>query len=330
MSLQLFNPFSELIFDDKICFLTGEELSRENEFVTVFPDWVMDKYEYRGKNFTLMDNVSQVKYEDLKLPCSLVVAEVYRKLDNDVEQAFAQGYEGVKSLSEQDLFLWMGRFVYGILYSDLVLERKKMEKQNKKFDISPVLKKRFGLFHLMLQSLVQPFEFKGNSPWSIAIVRLKYSKDIFNFRDSTVNLLFSLGINGFGIVASLQDSGIVKNHYDELLEKVGDTVLHPIQFEELCAKFLYSNYLLQYSPRYKIDVEEQFVSVETLPIDIQNGRPLFGKWDDNMFAQVLSGYWEVWGLTKKDIINFPSSPISFLENERTYELVAPESIEFPF
>ncbi|MCO5234034.1 MAG: hypothetical protein LC105_12280 [Chitinophagales bacterium] len=330
MSLQLFNPFSDLIFNDKICFLTGEELRGENEFITIFPEWVINNYNYRGKSFTMMDNVTQVKYEDLKLPCSTIAREAFLQLDLEIEEAFSKGYTGIKSLDEQRLFLWMGKFVYGILYLDLLLERKKMEKQNKKFDISPVLKKRFGLFHLMLQSLVHPFEFRGTPPWSISIVRLKYSKDIFNFRDSTVNLLFSLGVNGFGIIASLQDSGAVKEHYKELLDKIGTTVLHPIQFEELCAKFLYSNYLLQYPPKYKIEIEDSLVSVVSKPIDILDHRPLFGKWDENMFAQVLSGYWEVWGLTKNNIINFPNSPISFLENERTYELISPDTIELPF
>jgi hypothetical protein len=49
-----------------------------------------------------------------------------------------------------------------------------------------------------------------------------------------------------------------------------------------------------------------------------------------MFAQVLAGYWEPWGFTKKDIITLPDAPISFLENDYTYEFIEPESISLPY
>jgi hypothetical protein len=45
-----------------------------------------------------------------------------------------------------------------------------------------------------------------------------------------------------------------------------------------------------------------------------------------MFSQVLSVYWKPWGITKNEIIRLGNSPVSYLENNDTYELAEPDSI----
>ena len=143
---------------------------------------------------------------------------------NGSKKAFEAGYDAVKKLQEERMFLWMGKFVYGVLYNDLVLEISRSQKRPnaKEFQLSPYLKQRFAKFHLMLQSLIVPMEFKGVKPWSIEIVKLKYSKDIFNYKDEPTNLNFSLGMNGFGIVACLQDNGAVAKKEKNILAKISE------------------------------------------------------------------------------------------------------------
>lgn len=327
MALQLYNPFENLYFDDKTCFLTGKELQDGNEAITVFPTWVLEEYKYKYAHFKMMDTVTSIPYKDLKLPCSKQVKEAYEKLDEEVYATFKNGCESVAALDELKLFQWMGRIVFGVLYHDLLLEKKK----NENFEISSRLKERFSYFHLMLQSLIAPVFLGELKPWSIAVVGLKYSKDIFNYRDDTINLMFTLGMNGFGIVACLQDNGVIKKHYETLLNKIGKNILHPVQFEELSAKFIYSKYLLQYKPRYQFKTTETSLHVEALPVEeTDTSKTLFKAWDNKTYASLLAEYWKPWGLTSKDIVRFASDPATYLENERTYEFIDPESIELPF
>ena len=330
MSIQLYNPFENVFLDNKTCFLTGVDLMQEDDTITVFPQWILNQYELNDKTFTMMDYVTSFLYKDLKLPCSLKVKQAFANLDMEIQTAFDKGYEAVKSLDTQKLFLWMGRMVYGVLYHDLILEKEKQEKKNIQLKISDNLKEKFSLFHLMLQSLVAPIQFSEHKPWSIAIVKLKYSKDIFNYRDDTIKLMFSLGMNGFGIVAALQDNGAVLQKEQEMLKKIGETVLHPIQFEELSARFIYTNYLLKYKPTYKIESNQNNFIIESFPIVEEDIDRAFNFWDEKMFADVLADYWKPWGLQKKDIITFPNSPISYLENDYNYEFINPETIELPF
>lgn len=339
MPISLFNPFETLHLDTATCFLSGVELTSADEpadqagrQITVFPGWLLDRFSLREKRFRMMDQVTGIRYDDLKLPASPEVKMAFENLDLEIKMAFDGGYEAIKELPEERLFLWMARLVYGVVYHDLCLQISRSAKKDKEkeFKLSSLLKERFGKLHLMMQSLMVPMEFNAVKPWSIRIVRLKYSTDTFNYKDEPTNLNFSLGLNGFGIVGCLQDNGAVGNNQQDIIDKISDKVLHPLQFEELCARFLYTNYLMKKRSQHVIKPIEEKVVIESIPLTDTPGDPLFSWWDDNMFAQVLAGYWEPWGLVKSDIITLPDAPISFLENDYTHEFIEPESITLPF
>jgi hypothetical protein len=332
MPISLFNPFETLHLNSATCFLTGVDLTSVDEQITVFPGWILDLFSLREKKFRMMDQVTGIRYDDLKLPASQEVKKAFENLDEEIKKAFDSGFAEVKKLPEERLFLWMSRLVYGVVYHDLCLQINRSAKKDKEkeFKLSVLLKERFGKLHLMMQSLIVPIEFGVLKPWSIRIVRLKYSKDTFNYKDEPTNLNFSLGLNGFGIVACLQDNGAVGNSQQDIIDKISDKELHPIQFEELCARFLYANYLMKKRSWQDIQLLEEKVIIESIPLTDTPNDPLFARWDDNMFAQVLAGYWEPWGLIKSDIITLPDAPISFLENDYTHEFIEPESITLPF
>lgn len=324
MPLSLYNPFGNFTFPENECFLSGQKIENIPE-ISVFPEWIMKRYSLHEKTMTMLaENV--VKYGDIKVPCAPGVIEKINILENDIQKAFEEGYDAVIKIPELNLFQWMAKIMYGILYNDIVHGIRENRMKDKEFKLSPLLTKKFANLHLMLQSVILPMKFNQFIPWSITIVRVNYSQDIFNYKDETKNINFSLGMNGFGIVACLQDNGENKKHHQNLLNKIESKTLHPIQFEELWSRFLYSNYLLNTSTDYRYDVSGEMVEVELIPLDNRNSIPLFGKWDEKTFSQVLANYWKPWGLTTKDIYSFPNSPISYLEDEYTNEFIDPETI----
>ena len=327
MSQLLFNPYKDLIFDDQFCFLTG---NLTTESMSVFPDWLMDHFKFGDERVEMMDKAKSYTYQDLKLPCSPEVKKAFEKLDEKIQDAYKKGFEGMASLDEELLFQWTGRMVYGLLYYEMLYERDRLLKQGEDFELSASLKERFGYFHLMLQSIIEPVTFVGKRPWSIAVFPLKYSSDIFSYRDDTINLMFSFGVNGFGFIACLQDNGVIGERQKELLDKIKGHVLHPVQFEELYARFHYSDYILQYKPEYKIENHDHGVTVEALPIEATPNRPIFGFWDEDIFAQLLSNYWQVYGIEREDILKFQKPPLSFLENPYSKDFINPETINLPF
>src|SRR5690606_15333354 len=153
--------------------------------------------------------------------------------------------------------------------------------QGEEFELSTALKERFGHFHLMLQSIIEPVSFVGKKPWSFAVFPLKYSADIFSYRDDAINLMFQFGVNGFGFIACLQDNGVIGEKQKGILDKMKGHVLHPVQFEELYARFHYSDYILQYRPEYKIKNRDNRTTIE---VETESKQPLFGFWDEDIFS----------------------------------------------
>ena len=327
MAQQLFNPFTELIFDEHFCFLSG---ALTTEKMSVFPKWLMDHFKFGEERIEMMDKTKSYTYSDLKLPCSPEVKIAFDELDTTIQTAYKKGFEGMASLDEKLLFQWTGRMVYGLLYYEMLYERDRLLRLGEEFALSATLRERFGLFHLMLQSIIEPVSFVGKKPWSIVVFPLKYSADIFSYRDDAINLMFSFGVNGFGFIACLQDNGIIGEKQKDLLDKIKGHVLHPIQFEELYARFHYSDYILQYKPEYKIESDDNGITIESIAIEKKGSKPIFGFWDEDIFAQLLANYWSVYGIEREDILQFQKPPLSFLENPYSKDFIRPETIDLPF
>jgi len=115
MPQQIYAPFTDFNFSNRKCFLTGEALSSEEEKIQVFPQWLMSRYSLEDKPFKLLDE-SMATYKDLKLPCAAHINESYLEpLETEIAAAFETGYEAIKNLDEQKLFLWAAKLLYGIL-----------------------------------------------------------------------------------------------------------------------------------------------------------------------------------------------------------------------
>jgi len=328
MAISLYDPFAAMDFHAERCFLSGAKTDAPAQS-PVFPEWLLERYSLQNEQLGMLGG-NRVKYGDLKLPCTVAVFAACEELEHTISAAFSIGYEAVREIPEHRLFQWMAKLVYGVLYHDLAYAMKRHAIREKEFKLSPVMTRKLRNLHLLLQSVIMPMEFGDFVPWSIQVVKVNYSKDIFNYKDETHNLNFSLGMNGFGIVACLQDMGKNNIFHHDLTSKIGTGALHPIQFEELCGRFIYSNYLLNRMAEWDIEILTDKVVLKAKPFPEPAQKPLFGKWDDDMYAQVLSNYWKPWGLTMKDIVTFPNSPVSYLLNELTNELIDPKSIKQPY
>ncbi len=320
----LYNPFQDLIFDEHFCFLSGDLTT---ETIPVFPQWLMDHFKFGDERVEMMDKAKSYHYSDLTLPCAPRVKDAFDTLDLKIQEAYKIGFEGMVALDQILLFQFTGRMVYGLLYYEMIYERDRLLRKGEEFVLSLALKQRFSHFHLMLQSLIEPISFVGKKPWTIAVFPLKYSADIFSYRDDAINLMFSFGVNGFGFIACLQDNGVIGEKQQQLLDKMEGHVLHPVQFEELYARFHYSDYILNYKPQYKIENNNDGIVIE---IAKESKPPVFGLWHEDIFAQLLSNYWQVYGIEKEEILQFQKPPLSFLENPYSKEFINPDSIGLPF
>ncbi len=328
MAVKLYKPFEPLNFSKQFCFLSGVKLQSPEEEITVFPLWLMQEYELQDKPFKLLDE-SISTYSDMKLPCSAPIHDqVLEPLEDEIKRAFLTGYEAVKQLPELRLFQWIGKMVYGILFNEIRIGMIQQKAKNEDFSLSQSLVHKFGNLQLMLQSLNQPLVFEGTRPWSIRVFKMECSKDLFNYRDEINTLTFSLGMKDFGIIACLQDNGTNAVYHKEILSKIGNGALHPAQFEEVCARFFYSNYLFNRLPEYTVMPTEDAVYIEAMPLRGMSSKALFDIWQNKTYAQVLENFWKPWGILLFEILKDPEHPLSWLL-DKNEELIPPGSVQLP-
>jgi len=312
MPAQIYYPFEKSNFSNHTCFLTGQKLSSSEEKIQVFPQWLMSRYELEDQPFKLLDE-SMATYKDLKLPCSAQVNEHWLEpLETEIADAFAIGYNAVKKLDELKLFQWAGKLLYGIIFNEVQSGIKQQHAQGEEFNISQSIIHKFSNLHLMLQSINQPIHFEDFKPFSLFLFKVENNEKEFGYRDEINTLTFALRIKDFGLVICLQDNGANKIYHREVLEKIGNQTLHPIQFEEFSGRVFYSAYLFNRLPEYNILPVGDDVYIEDMPLRGISAKPLFDTWNNKTYGQVLESFWKNWGFLLLEIIKNPEHPMSFL------------------
>jgi len=325
MTTKLYNPFLDFKFDNKSCFLTGETLHSEEESIQVFPVWMMRAFDLEEKPFKMLDE-SFSTYKKLKLPCATDTALAFEKLELEVEKAMQSGYAAVKDLDQLSLFQWVAKILYGVVFSEIQVGMKQAFLSGEEMNFSQALVHKFRNLHTMLQSLLVPMEFEHRNPFTVEIFEVDNADETFLYRDEINTLIFSLRMKDFAIIATLQDNGTNAIFHEDILQKVKGKKLHPIQFEEICARYFYSSYLFNRLPEYTIMETESKVFVEPMPLNDWTLKPIFDHWVVKTYGQVLESFWKPWGYLLFEIIKDPENPMTFITDKDGNFI---ENIELP-
>ena len=310
-NIMLYDPFEAFRFDNNTCFLSGERLQSADEAIQVFPLWLMQAYQLEDQPFKLLDERIST-YKQLRLPCATATAERLDELEKTVAEAFSAGYAAVSQLDPLVLFQWAGKLVYGIIFNEIQAGIRQQQLSGEAMNFSQVLVHKFKNLHVMLQSLLLPIEFDGPLPFSIVVTEVNNPPEKFNYRDEINTMVFSLRMKDFGIIVCLQDNGTNNQYHRGYLEKIAGHRLHPIQFEELCARYFYSAYLFNRLPEYTIIPAAGRVYIDPMPLMDMTRKPIFDQWQVKVFGQVLENFWKPWGFTLFEIIKDPEHPMTYL------------------
>ncbi|OMF02615.1 hypothetical protein BK127_37030 [Paenibacillus sp. FSL H7-0331] len=136
---------------------------------------------------------------------------------------------------------------------------------------------------------------------------------LYNGQDLIMTSNYFLQMNDIGIISHLQDNGLMKEFFLEYRSEFVNTILHPIQFRELCTEFQYKSYLLKRSPFYTITLpNEQNGKMQIVSHDFNSD---FEEWDNETFCRLLEYNWKPWGLSFEDIYKDKNHKITYLKNE---------------
>ena len=288
----------------------------------------MSRYGLEDQPFKMLDE-SMATYKDLKIPCSAQVNEQWLEpLEAEIAEAFETGYEAVSQLDELKIFQWAGKLLYGIVFNEIQAGIKQQHARGEDFNISQPMSHKFSHLHLMLQSINLPLQFEDFSPFSLFLFKVNNRENEFSYRDEINTLTFSLRVNDFGLIICLQDNGANRIYHREILEKIKGETLHPVQFEEFCARVFYSAYLFNRLPEYNVMPVGENIYIEAMPLGGMINKPFFDEWTEKTYGQVLENFWKPWGFLLFEIIKDPDNPMSFLLNSNG-DFVNEDTIELP-
>lgn len=313
MTTKLYNPFLDFKFDNKTCFLTGNPLQSEDERISVFPEWMMRAFDLEDKPFKMLDE-SFLTYQQLQVPCSAEAAMALNKIEQKVEEAMLAGFDAVNVLDQHTLFCWIAKILYGVVFNEIQVGIRQSILSGESMNFSQALVQKFRNLHAMLQSVLVPMEFEVTNPFRIEVFEVDNDENTFLYRDEINTLIFSLRMKNFAIIATLQDNGTNAIYHEEILNKVKGKRLHPIQFEEICARYFYSAYLFNRLPEYTYMETPAKVFIEPMPLNDWTLKPIFDNWVVKTYGQVLENFWKPWGYLLFEIIKNPEKPMSFIED----------------
>lgn len=309
----MYNPFSAFDFTYKKCFLSGNDVQTQLTQVQVIPKWLLAQAELTGEEQIKLLDESIRTYNSLHLPIDVGINDDFlNPLEEKIETAFEAGYLAVSKLSENDLFIWLGKFLYGFIYAEMHVAIR-TQGTAEGLNMSQSLIKKFGTLQLFLQKLYRDVVFENFNPWSIKVVELADKNTPFSFRDEINTLTFSLKFKDFGIIACLQDNGTNAIFHEDILKEVEGEKLSAEQFEELSARFYYSAYLFNRLPDYTVVPLKDTIFIEPMPLRGISEKPLFDVWQNKVYGQVLENFLKPWGFTLFEINKNPEKPMSFFK-----------------
>jgi hypothetical protein len=310
----IYQPFKNFDFKYANCFLSGNTFSTPVVETAILPEWLLKAANFSGEEQIKLLDESVRSYNSLKIPCNIDILDHFiGPLEVKIAEAFSKGYAGVSLLEQVDLFQWVGKFLYSLIYVEMNAAVRQQQISEDGINMSQGLMHKFGNLHTMLQGIYLDVVFEEFTPWSILVVQLEEDNTPFSFRDEINTMTFSMKLGDFGIIACLQDNGTNSRYHEDLLKQIEGKPLSNPQFEELCARYYYSAYLFNRLPEYTVLPVEGTIYIDAMPLRGTQQKALFDYWQNKTYAQVLQDFWKPWGHTLFEIIKDPLNPMSYFD-----------------
>lgn len=317
--LPLYNPFTFNHFNFEHCFFTGIPVQQGQDFVRLFPDWLIESFGLQNKSIQLLSG-KKIPYSDLTLPASPLARQY--GLDYLLRKAsdlIPAGLQGVKWIKPEKLYQWLLLLWFGVLYQE-IREAQANEEGNNAFLNQKDKLVRYHLLHYLLQGIVKKVEFENFDPGSVFILECHAYEgpQAFDFKVSINAMTIQLRTGELGIMACLLDHGVQMHHFKSYFERFDGQQLHPIQFDELYAKLSYKSWLMNHVFEYGValpDEENDSLLISCRIDERHKDLPIFRDWDSEQYLSVLASYVSKYGIPASELKNEAGIVLTFLDDE---------------
>ncbi|KUG08006.1 hypothetical protein [Solirubrum puertoriconensis] len=316
--LTLYDPFVRMQLVAPNCFLCGTPVDPAVDKVPVFAPWLRERYQLGSKPIQMLDQ-STSSFDELSIPCCAKCHhEHVNALEARVEQATAESPQGLRTLDEQTLFLWLGKMFYGIFVNELARELEPLIKPRYPLAENRTLFSRFRCFFQVLQALRVPMEYDDFTPGSVFLLDVNLGPDDapFAYDDDLATMVFSIRLGNVAVVSCVLDNAMLRDVMERVYADAQTRPLHPVQLAEFKARVYYGAYLISAIPEYfprPVKPGDEVLVMDTFLDDVTGS--VFNPWDTMAYAQTLEELWLPWQISLRDILRDPRQPLSYLYDE---------------
>lgn len=280
-------------YDIDHCFLCDVILDSNNTSLEhVIPRWLQRKHNLPDKTITLL-NKSLIQYSKLVIPCCKNCNTIYlSSIENRIRIAFQSGAKCLETIDKRDLFLWLAKIFYGILYKELFLQLDRSSNQNVTITDTKLLES-YQTHLLFLQASIRRVEFANFFPCSLFVFETQPTGDSETDWDLMDNLeIMTIGIrsSSVGVIAVLQDCETIKRDWGRNISRLSKYPLHPCQFAEIFAYITYAAKLINRIPKFISFSDGGQTKIVHLPLAGLSKKTLYDSWNNAEYAMFLSAY----------------------------------------
>jgi len=277
------------------CFICGVHIPVGSEVRTrehVFPKWLLRELNLWDKAVVQVDG-ELLAYRRLTVPCcQRCNGTDLSEIEKRVKEAFREGLQAVERLDRRDLFLWLGKIYYGLVYRESLQPRFVREQQGERLVPDEHLRS-ISFHHFLLQASAGLVDWVPETPGPASFHFFECLDDEdpgrrFDYMDDLFIPMLGIRMGSVGIVCVLQDWGRSEGVQQPHLEAARTMRLHPTQFREVYGRLNYMTRVSWRNKAHTIVGGKAKVTVFVGPSDDFSGRFVVEE-----FAQLMASHWEV-------------------------------------
>lgn len=277
------------------CFLCGEkypsdQLTKEH----VVPKWLQRNLGLFNQQLRLL-NGTLIRYRALTVPaCAVCNGIALSRVEDRLARAMPGGADAVRALGHELLYVWVAKLFFGMLYAEGLLPINRAAPREGPIAPQEVLD-GFDHLHLLMQAARTNIIFHGdetNFHSSILVFSTQQHPDPahrFMYRDDLNYGCIAVRLNTVSLIC-VTDGGAQERLAEEVMPAVLRHNLHPLQFEEVCAKVFMKARTMTRSPKYLHAFTPSLTQVIQMPLAGLSERPMFGDWDQDEYGRMLASF----------------------------------------
>lgn len=288
------------------CFICGVSIpdgSPDRTEEHVFPQWLLELASLRVSSVSTLTR-QRIPYRRVKVPCCATCnGEDFSAIEQRVRNAFKSGIAAVRQLDRRDLFLWLGKIYYGLIYADSLRPLDPSRQLGGRLVPADHLREQ-GFHHFLLQAASGAVTWQPEEPGPALFLIYECQTGPepemnFDYGDDLFLPLISLRVGEVGIISVLQDQGEMETVGEKRLDAARSLRLHPTQFREVFAMVRYLAREYQQNQKHVI-VWGQDQMTATVVFTPRSDGPSRGRVDVAKYAPLLA---ETLGVPIESVFN---------------------------